>query len=186
MNQWIVFLRGVNVGGNNKLPMKDLCDAMQAAAFDDVQTYIQSGNIVFKSLHTSADAVGDAITGLIEKTFGFAPRSHVLSAEQLSKALDANPFARKGQNDPKTVHFFFLAEAPGHKADLDALYDLKARSERTELIDDVFYLYAPDGIGRSKLVDKIEKWIPVPMTARNMRSVYKVAAMAGLEINAPD
>ncbi|GGB77776.1 DUF1697 domain-containing protein [Henriciella pelagia] len=181
MNQWVVFLRGVNVGGNNKLPMKPLRDAMEAAGFEDVQTYIQSGNIVFRSSHASADAVGKAVTKLIEGAFGFAPRSHVRSADQLSRAIADNPFATKAQNDPKTVHVFFLAEAPGHKADLDAIYDLRAKSERTELIDDVFYLYAPDGIGRSKLVAQIEKWIPVPMTERNLRTVLAVHAMAATE-----
>ena len=183
MTQWIIFLRGVNVGGNNKLPMKELRAAMEAAAFRDVQTYIQSGNLVFSSDHTSADAVGKAVTELIEQTFGCAPRSHVLSAEALARAIAVNPFEKKGRNDPKTVHFFFLAEPPGIRADLDAIYDLKAKSERTELIEDVFYLYAPDGLGRSKLADRIEKWIPVPMTARNMRSVYRVAALAGLEVD---
>ncbi|MEQ9315658.1 MAG: DUF1697 domain-containing protein [Henriciella sp.] len=182
MNQWIVFLRGVNVGGNNRLPMKELRTALEKAGFEHVQTYIQSGNIVFNSAHGTRAAAGDAVTALIEENFGFAPRSHILSTAQLRKAIDANPFTGKGLNDPKSVHFYFLAKAPGHRADLDAIYDLKAKSERTELIEDVFYLFAPDGIGRSKLAGQIEKWIPVPMTARNMRSVYKVASLAGLDV----
>lgn len=182
MNRWIAFLRSVNVGGNNKLPMKELRAALEKAGFEEVQTYIQSGNIVFTSAHDSGTEAGNAVTALIEQHFGFAPRCHMLSAADLQKAIDANPFTGKGLNDPKSVHFYFLAEAPGHRADLDAIYDLKAKSERTELIEDVFYLFAPDGIGRSKLAAKIEKWIPVPMTARNMRSVYRVAALAGLDV----
>ena len=181
MTCWIAFLRVVNVGGNNILPMKELRAAMEAAGFEQVRTYIQSGNVVFESAHASADEASAAVTGLIEEKFGFAPRSHVLSTERLAEAIEANPFKKQGRKDPKTVHFFFLAEAPGNRADLDAIYDLKAKTEKTELKDDVFYLSAPDGIGRSKLVQQIEKWIPVPMTARNMRSVYKVAELAGIE-----
>ncbi|MGB3625180.1 MAG: DUF1697 domain-containing protein [Henriciella sp.] len=184
MYTWIIFLRGVNVGGHNKLPMKELRVALEGAGFADVQTHIQSGNIVFRSDHMSPDSAGASVTALIETHFGFAPRSHALAAEALESAIEANPFRKQGRKDPKTVHFFFLAEAPGNKADLDALHDLKSKSERFELIGSVFYLSAPDGIGRSKLVDKIEKWIPVPMTARNMRSVYTVATLAGLDVEA--
>ena len=184
MPRWIAFLRGVNVGGHNRLPMKELRAAMEAGGFCDAQTYIQSGNVVFSSDHETADAAGAALTSLIEQTFGFAPRSHVLSDTVLDQAIRANPYRSQGLNDPKAVHFYFLAEAPGHKADLDALHDVKAKSETYELKQDVFYLFAPDGIGRSKLVQQIERWIPVAMTARNMRTVYKVAALAGLDVEA--
>lgn len=180
MNTWIILLRGVNVGGNNKLPMKELRSALEADGFEEVRTYIQSGNIVLRSALESPEAVSDAVTSLIEKTFGFAPRSHVKSITDFAAAIDANPFGKQGRKDPKTVHFFFLAEAPGIQADLDAIYDLSSETERFELKDDVFFLFAPDGIGRSKLADKIGKWIPVPMTARNMRSVLAIADLAGI------
>lgn len=182
MNRWIVFLRGVNVGGNNKLPMKALRTALEAGGFEDVETYIQSGNLVFSSSHISADAAGTAVTTVIETTFGFAPRSHTLSAEDLSKIINTNPYRAEGLALPKSVHFFFLAEPAGKTAKLDALEELKAGTESFELTPRAFYLHAPDGIGRSRLVAQIEKYIPVPMTARNMRSVYKVAALAGLEV----
>lgn len=182
MTQWIVFLRGVNVGGNNKLPMKELRAALEGAGFAGVQTYIQSGNLVFQSDHQDAREAGEAVTALIEKTFGFAPRSHTLTAAALHKAINENPYRQEGLDEPKSVHFHFLSEDPGAKADLEALTALKTETERFALTDNVFYLLAPDGIGRSKLAEKIDRHIRVPMTARNMRSVYKVAAIAGLDV----
>ena len=99
-----------------------------------------------------------------------------MPVETLREAMAANPFP-DGPAEPKTLHLYFLAE-PAGAVDWDAINALKAESEEVTLIGNVFYLYAPKGIGRSKLAAKVEKLLGVPTTARNWRSCTKIEALA--------
>lgn len=174
MNIWIALLRGINVGGNNILPMKDLRTLLEAQGFEDVKTYIQSGNIVFRSGSDNKTALANQIEVAIEQNFGFRPPVLLLSIDDLDAAVAANPIP---EGDPKTVQFCFLFEpAPG--TDVDALKELSIPSEQFALTDVVFYLHAPDGIGRSKLAAKMAQHIPSEMTVRNLRTVLKLQEMA--------
>jgi len=172
---WIGLFRGVNVGGNNKLPMKDLKALMEADGFADVHTYIQSGNVVFRSALSEADTA-DRIEAAIEKQFGFRPPLFLVTVDHLRKLLAENPF-RDHEHKGKAQHFFFL-KAPAVSADLDALAALKANGEDFRLTNEVFYLYAPEGIGRSKLAEKIGRHIKADMTARNLNTVETLLEMA--------
>lgn len=174
MHTWILLLRGINVGGNNILPMKELKALCDDLGFQDVQTYIQSGNCVFRSDHPDAATVSSRLEDAIEERFGFRPPVLALSNSDLTAAIAANPYP---DGDPKCVQLFFLFE-PATTADLTALDALKAPSEQFELTDKVFYLHAPDGVGRSKLVAKVDKFIPVEKTARNLRTALKLQEMA--------
>jgi len=176
MTTWISLLRGINVGGKNILPMKDLRALLEGVGFEKVQTYIQSGNCVFEATGTEAGAISDAVAEAIEGRFGFRPAVLTLSADDFARAVEANPFANAA-DDPKSVHFFFLAE-PASGADIDGLDALRAENERTGLTESVFYLHAPDGIGRSKLAAGAEKKLGVAVTARNLRSVLKLVDLA--------
>lgn len=175
MKTWIALLRGINVGGNNILPMKDLRDLLAEFGYEDAATYIQSGNCVFRSVETDAPVIADNIGSAIEGGFGFRPHVFMLTPGTLNAALEANPFPQ-GVNDPKSVHLFFLAKSVN--ADLDALAKFSKENEAFSLTDEVFYLYAPDGIARSKLAENIGKFVPVPMTARNLRTSIKLAELA--------
>lgn len=174
MNTWVALLRGINVGGNNILPMKDLRTLLEAQEFEDVKTYIQSGNVVFRSGSDDGAALASHIENVIEQKFSFRPPVLLLSADTLNAAIEANPFP---DGEPKTVQFCFLFEpAPG--TDLEALKELSVPSEQFQLTDTVFYLHAPDGIGRSKLVAKMAQHIPAEMTVRNLRTALKLQEMA--------
>ena len=181
MKRWIAFLRGVNVGGHNKLPMKELRGILEESGYEDVETYIQSGNIVFSSEHETYYDASKALTGILRDAFDITPRSHVYAPQDLERIIRANPFSKQSRKDPKSVHIFFLAE-PAEDPDLETLGELKAHNEAITVTDEAVYLLAPDGIGRSNLVDKLGKYVPVAMTARNMNTVYKVAELAGLEV----
>ena len=174
MNTWVALLRGINVGGRNILPMKDLRSLMEAQGFTDVKTYIQSGNIVFHSGSNDAATLSKQIEEAIEQDFGFRPPVLTLSLDALNGAVEANPYP---DGDPKTVQFCFLFE-PAPDTDLAALTALSTSSEEFALTNAVFYLHAPDGIGRSKLVAKMGKHIPVEMTVRNLRTVQKLQELA--------
>jgi uncharacterized protein (DUF1697 family) len=176
MATWIAFFRGINVGGNNKLPMKALAALLAGEGLSDVATYIQSGNVVFRSARATAPALEKRIGSAVAKQHGFQPRVLILSVAELERAVAANPFPQ-ADADPQRLHLFFLAEKPS-SANLDALRELQAASEAFELIDKVFYLHTPDGFGVSKLAGRAERHLGVDATARNWRTVGKVLDMA--------
>ena len=176
MNSFVCLLRGINVGGKNLLPMKQLVALLEELGCRDVKTYIQSGNAVFWSGENDATCLADTISGEIQSKFEFHPQIILLTLADLEKAIAANPFP-EALDEPKTLHLFFLAARPDDP-DLNGLEDARADSERFELQKGVFYLHAPKGIGRSKLTAKAEKFIGVPMTGRNWRSIQKIVEMA--------
>jgi uncharacterized protein (DUF1697 family) len=163
------------VGGKNKLPMKDLAAIFDAAGCRDVRTYIQSGNVVFSSAK-SATRLVDEIEHCIEKKFGFHSRTFVLSVGELQSAAKGNPFPQADQ-EPKTLHLFFLAK-PAKTPRLDAMNEIKTKTEQFVLTNKVFYFYAPDGFGVSKLAAKAERLLGVDTTARNWRTVGKLLELA--------
>lgn len=176
MTQYIVLLRGINVGGRNRLPMARLREILGAGGLTDVRTYIQSGNVVFQSDETDRSALARHIGDAIEAGVGFRPAVMVLTNEALNTAVERNPFADQVA-DHKTLHFYFLAEPPANP-DFAALTALQSPTERFRLDDAVFYLFAPDGIGRSKLAAQVERHLGVAATARNLRTVEKLRGLA--------
>ena len=175
MQIYIALFRGINVGGKNKLPMKDLVAALESVNARDVATYIQSGNAVFQSQETDASLLSEGIGAVIQERHGFEPRVLVLSSEEMEEAILSNPFP-EAESEPKTLHLYFLASSP-EQPDLDGLEAIKGDRERFVLGDGAFYLHAPDGLGRSKLAANVEKLLGVPATARNWRTVRKVMDM---------
>ena len=176
MQTWIALLRGINVGGKNLLPMKQLVALLEEQGCLDVKTYIQSGNAVFRSDENDATVLADTISLEIQSKHGFQPQILLLTLRDVEKAIAANPFP-VAEDEPKTLHLFFLADQPD-AADLNRLEVARADSERFELQKRVFYLHAPKGIGRSKLAARAENFIGVPMTGRNWRSIRKIAEIA--------
>jgi len=176
MKTCIALLRGINVGGHNILPMKDLREALSTIGLQNVQTYIQSGNVVFQALQGNKAFLCGEIQAIIEKDYGFVPDVQILYLEELITAISKNPFS-DAADDLKMVHVYFLASAlaSGGFAKAEAL---AVPSEAYALSGKVFYLRAPDGIGRSKLAAGLEKALGVSATARNLRSVNKIMTLA--------
>lgn len=176
METIIALLRGINVGGNNRLPMRDLVANLQVMGLHNVQTYIQSGNVVFQTDRTNLPELAHEIGAAIGESHGFTPQVMLLRLVELETAVTHNPFP-EAQADHKTLHFYFLESVPP-TPDLALLATLKTEREQFQLIETVFYLHAPDGIGHSKLAVKVEKALGVPTTARNWRTVIKMLEMA--------
>jgi len=175
MKTLIALLRGVNVGGKNSLPMKQLVSLLEDIGCQHVRTYIQSGNVLFQSNASSVSSLSKKISSTIKKSHGFEPYVLLLEAGEIKKAIMENPFP-DAESDPKTLHVGFLSSAP-KKPDLKMLEILRKKTEQFVLKDAVFYLYAPDGVGRSKLAASAEKLIGVSMTSRNWRTVCKLNDM---------
>jgi uncharacterized protein (DUF1697 family) len=176
MQTYIALLRGINVGGHHKLPMKELKTLLEDLGLQNVKSYIQSGNVVFQSQEENTAELSSQISVAVHKEYGFEPHVLLLKIEEMEKAIAANPFP-EGESEPKSLHLFFLISQP-EKPDLESLESLKTDNERFELKDRVFYLHAPDGIGRSKLAEKVDRFLGVSTTARNWRTVSKIIEMA--------
>jgi len=176
MKTWISLLRGINVGGKNIIPMKTLRQIMDELGYENVQTYIQSGNCVFESGESSSSAISKNIAQAIEEHSGFSPSVITISTAQLLDAVRHNPFDIE-KNEPKSIHFYFLSQAPT-TANMDALQKLKHPSEEYSLAKSVFYLLTPQGMARSKLAAGAESKIGVSATARNYRTIMKLVDLA--------
>ncbi|UTW58579.1 DUF1697 domain-containing protein [Kordiimonas sp. SCSIO 12603] len=178
MTVWIVLLRGVNVGGgkNNTIIMKDFKVMLEGLGYKGVKTYIQSGNAVFSTSGTSAGTIKQEVGEAIERTFGFLPQIMVLKREAFRQKFTDNPFPQ-AEDEPKTLMICFLEREPD-APNFDNMKELQADTEEFQLKGDTFYFYAPKGIGRSKLAEKLERLLGVPVTARNLRSVGKILELA--------
>jgi uncharacterized protein (DUF1697 family) len=177
MNIYVAFFRGINVGGNNPLPMKTLVAALDNIGARKVRTYIQSGNAVFESAEINLARLSKQLSAEINERCGFAPHVHILTLEALSQAIAENPFP-DAVADPSSLHLGFLSSSP-KSPNLEKLAALRKDSERFLLAEHVFYLHAPEGVGRSKLAANAEKLLGVPMTDRNWKTVCKLMEVAG-------
>lgn len=176
METYIALLRGINVGGKNTLPMQQLVAVLEALKAENVKTYIQSGNVVFQQRATSVSNLSKKIATAIHKQFGFEPHVLVITMAALELAIRNNPFS-EAEASPSSLHLGFLSSTP-QSPDFTNLAALKKDSERFQLIGTVFYLHAPEGIGKSKLAASSERLLGVPMTDRNWNTVCKLRAMA--------
>jgi len=176
MNIYIALFRGINVGGNNSLPMKELVALLEDIGAKKVRTYIQSGNASFHSAENNASQLSKKLTAEIKMRHGFEPHVLLIGLEAINTAIAKNPFP-EAEADPGSLHLGFLAATPKNP-DLEKLNGLKKASERFHLSNNVFYLHAPEGVGRSRLAASAEKLLGVPMTDRNWRTVCKIRELA--------
>ena len=167
----VALLRGVNVSGAGKLPMVEFREMLAELGFGAVRTYIQSGNAVFDS-DLPAAVLERMIEGAVATRFGFAPETFVRRAGEIGDALVDHPF---GDADPARVHVFFLRETPA--PDAAKLRALALPGDGWHIGPRRITLHTPAGIGRSKLAAKLP--LDGPMTARNLRTIAALAALAG-------
>ena len=176
MSTRVALVRGINVGGHRSLPMAELRTLLEGLGFDHVRTYIQSGNVVYRTAgRTSNSAAALAreatrISAAINDAKGFEPVVFVLSADAVAAHLAASPF---GGDDPSRT---FLVFVDGDAAALDPL--VTAGREEVEVIDGVIHLRAPDGVGTSKLAARLAASKRPPTTARNLRTMTKLLELA--------
>jgi uncharacterized protein (DUF1697 family) len=176
MNTYIALFRGINVGGKNSLPMEELIAIFKDLSAKNIKAYIQSGNIVFETMEKNILSLPKKISAEIKKRRNFEPYVLLLKLAEIEKVIADNPFPDV-QNDPSSLHVGFLAFTP-ENPDLVKMQSLKKKSERFHLSDKIFYLYAPEGVGRSKLAASAERLLGVPMTDRNWKTVCKIRNMA--------
>lgn len=183
MPVYVALLRGVNVGGNNKVTMADLRTALEAAGFARVRTYIQSGNVVFDSRKDKPENLAARVRGVVSHTFGLDIATIVVDSAFLSKVVASTPYA--DEPDPRRVHAFFLPAQldDAARARLDELQrasDAKGAHDSLTITGTVMYLHTPDGFGTSELAKAITTKGPGAHragTARNWATVTTLAEM---------
>lgn len=177
MSAIISLLRGVNVGGHNKIKMDELRALCESLGLRDAQTYVQSGNVVFNSKEKNLARLAGKIEDAIEKKCGFRCDVILRSAPEMKDVVARNPFARRRDLNPGKLVVTFLAEDPGASV-RQAVLALKAGPEEVHMHDRELYIYFPDGMGRSKLVPVLTRALKNSGTARNWNTVMKLLEMA--------
>jgi uncharacterized protein (DUF1697 family) len=172
---YAALLRGVNVGGK-KLAMAELRAALSALALSGVQTYVQSGNVVFESPESDGGVLEAVIEELISVEFGMDVAVVVRDRAELEEVRGANPFQDEVEDGAK-VHVTFLRRAPA-AAEVKALDPAAGGSDRFHVAGRTIYLHCPDGYGRTKLTNAFfERRLAVEATTRNWRTVTALADM---------
>lgn len=174
MPTFVVLLRGVNVGGNNRVPMADLRAALEEAGYGNVRTYLNSGNAVLDGKGTAAQLEAK-VEALLAKEFSAAVPVIVRTAQQW-KAYQDNPFP---DSQSKLVHLGLTKRAPD-KACVAAMQERAAAGERVRLVGDAVWIdYAGSGVARSKLTPSfLDKACGSPLTARNWTTVQALHKLA--------
>jgi uncharacterized protein (DUF1697 family) len=176
----VALLRGINLGSRNRVSMPDLRALLGSLEAEEVATYVQSGNVVFKSSDSSANLTR-AIERRIRRDLGLSVTVLLRTPRQLAKVLAGNPFA-KDVKDPTKLHVTFLAEKPD-RARARELDPKRAEPDELRFAGQEIYLHCPNGYGRSKLTNAyFEKQLGMAATTRNWKTVTKLAELA----NAPN
>jgi uncharacterized protein (DUF1697 family) len=185
----VALLRGINVGGRNKVAMADLREVVAELGHADVSTYIQSGNVLFSPDGADADpaALAATLAAAITAKLGVTAPVVVLSRDELAAVIAANPFPDEA--DPKRVHAVLLSGAPGADAAAkieEALARSAAKGARDELatVGRTIYLHTPDGFGNSELAAAVLRIVTSPRagvtgTARNWATTLKLLDLCG-------
>jgi len=177
MTAVIALLRGVNVGGHNKIGMDSLRDICWSLKLRSPQTYIQSGNVVFGTTERDLGKLARRIEDYIEKAHSFRPSVMLRTDTEMRDVIARNPFASRKNIDPRKLVVSFLAEAPTAEI-VKRLTEINVGTEELRASGRELYIYFPDGQGHSKLPPMLERTVKIPATARNWNTVIKLLAMA--------
>ncbi len=170
---YVAFLRGINVGGKNKIPMAPLRELVAAHGCENVDSYIQSGNLIFTSAE-NAVALELAIEKAITLEFGLSIPVIVRDADAWSHYLTANPFAKESAETPNWVQLLLSKDKPKPDA-ADAMQARATRDERIVMVGDALFAHFPKGIGPSKLTPAVmDRCTDSIVTARNWKTVLQM------------
>ena len=180
MPTYISFLRGINVSGQKKIIMADLVRLYEGLGFTNVQTYIQSGNVIFTDNKNNPDQKpAQQIEAAILSRYRFAVPVLVRTGKELQEVVAGNPFLQEPGIDPAKLHLTMLQSPP--PAEYQAALAAANYSPDRFIIKDLnIYVYCPGGYGKTKLTNSfLEKKLKVTATTRNWRTVQQLVALAG-------
>ncbi|MFO0694146.1 MAG: DUF1697 domain-containing protein [Polyangiales bacterium] len=173
--RYVALLRGINVGGKNKLPMKELVALVAGLGATDVESYIQSGNVIFEASASVARDFAGKLEAAIEARFGFESPVVLRSASELAAVLENPPF---GEAPLETRHVGFLAARPT-EARVASLDPARSPGDSFVVRGSEIYLHLPNGVARSKLTNAyFDSKLGTTSTFRNWKTVVALAGLA--------
>jgi len=190
MASHVALLRGINVGGRNKVPMADLREVVAALGHTGVTTYIQSGNVLFTTAATDTAKLAAALETAIEDRFGLWSSVVVLSRDEVAEVLAANPYS--DEPNPRLVHVVFRNAEPSPEVRDRIEAAVKAAAAKgsrdtAHSAGRALYLHTPDGFGRSELAQNLMRIMTPPSkqkkqpalaaTARNLATATKLLSL---------
>ncbi|WP_417876299.1 DUF1697 domain-containing protein [Winogradskyella sediminis] len=177
MQTYIALLRGINVGGHKKMLMAELRELLSKSGFENVKTYIQSGNVTFQSLKTDTLVLEESIKSLILGEFGFEVPVLVRTNQQLKTIFNNCPFA----DEKKTESYFVLLSDNPPKKNIDEVSEKTYPDDTYVIIKDCIYLHCTKGYGRSKFnLNYFERKLNVNATARNYKTMVKLLSLSDI------
>ena len=171
MTRYVALLRGVNVGGKNKVPMSELRNLFESLGYSEVSTFIQSGNILFTS---GVPATSTRLETAISDQFRISISVVLRTPQRLKTVVDRNPF---NQVDSSKLHIGFMTEEPS-AATVRMLDTRRFQPEEFAVRGSELYLHLPNGMGRAKLPAYLDRQLKVPTTIRTWNTVVKLLELA--------
>lgn len=178
MTTYISILRGINVSGQKIIKMDALKRMYEKLNFENVQTYVQSGNVIFSVKETDTKVIEKIISSQIEKEFGFDVPVIVLSAKTLETIIENNSFTKDNSKEPQFLHVTFLADNPA-EFNKEKIVEKKQAGEEIAFTQNAIYLYCPNGYGNTKLNNNfLENKLKVKATTRNWKTTNELLRLA--------
>lgn len=177
LDTFIALLRGINVSGRNKIPMPELRSLCAGLGWQDVQSYIQSGNLVFQAGTTPANLEAD-LERAIERRFGLSIPVIIRAGADWPAYLKGNPYPEASQSEPNLV-LLALSKAPPNREAVEGLRERALNGERIVQVGDALWIHYRGGVGKSKLSPALlDRLVGSPVTGRNWRTVLKLDELA--------
>ena len=176
-NKYLALLRGVNVSGKNLIKMKNFQSFLQENGFNNVITYIQSGNIIFKSEINDREIVANRLTELIDEKYGYDVPVIVLTLSDLESLIEYNPFSLETDESPTKVLVSFFTDLPSQEL-IAKFKSVEYKTERFKFEKNYAYLYCMNGYGKAKINNNFfENKLKVNATTRNWKTILKLFEM---------
>lgn len=178
MTTYISILRGINLGGHKAIKMEALKAMFAGLGFTNIQTYIQSGNVVYQHEKTDTKKLDNLIKDKIQQDFGFDVPIITLTLDELKKIGNANPFFNDNTKEASFFHVTFLADKP-QSDNINKIKDGNYSPDEFQPIDKAVYLYCPKGYGITKLSNTFfESKLKVTATTRNWKTINELIKIA--------
>lgn len=178
MQTYITILRGINVSGHKKIIMNDLKVLLSTLGFENIRTYIQSGNVIFQAAKANTEKLAAAIEKDIKTKYEFEVPVLVLTQTDLKTVIDDNPFLKEKGTVPDKLHITFLADTP-EQENIEKLSAANYEPDKFKIKNKAVYIYCPNGYGNTKLTNTFfENKLKVTATTRNWKTVNTLAELA--------
>lgn len=176
MKKFIALLRGINVSGQKKIKMSGLKLLFEEIGFQNVETYIQSGNVIFSSKDLSTNKLETNISSGIKRKFGFDVRVVILTPKEIEYTLKNNPFINK-KKEIERLYVSFLSDSPS-KENIQKLNSTDYSPEEYKIDGKQIYLFFPDGYGKAKLNNNLfEHKLKLNATTRNWKTIKTLSEL---------